>query len=486
MKIAKLICLVICLFLIACEAHKKGLVRKDSNARSYRMYYDGASANNNSELEVRKFRGQLPMANLENIFGDLKALPQDKNKNHVGGWKIHDDLLWSVVASPSLAGVNAMTIDVDGTFSSAIDLNGDGMADIVDIRLGDGSRFSFLIEPYGREFFELWLTGRNPLCSDRTIAGMSLSAFGCDEGSSGSSGGGSGDFSGGAAIYDPFDHICDGYSGRGTGLRPPVMAHGGHGYGHMRPWSWRSGTHENGRRHYAEGMAIYEDTEGNHVATIKEITYYNGDGDVVRVVHERVDHEGQGTRTVTDHGADGTTKTHQESFETEVNEDGTYGDDPANHEYATPRESDSSSSPPPTDVNPGGSTTNPGPGDPNDPTGTMAEWCANRSDFVSGVERAAGTDLTSFHIDCDDLVTRSSTNPGDCTILDWARPGDFTGATDAPSATTGCGPFEEPGPDGTCGAVSGIQRLRGRTAWVGSIDLQTMEICNPLVCNPHF
>ncbi|MDH3975858.1 MAG: hypothetical protein OEV42_16415 [Deltaproteobacteria bacterium] len=486
MKIVQLLCLGMCIFLFACEAHKKGLVQKDSKARSYRMYYDGASANDNSELQVRKFRGQLRMASLENIFGDFKKLPEDKNKNRVGGWKVQDDLLWSLVASPSLKALNVMTIGVDGTFSSAIDLDGDSMADIVDIRLGDGSRFSFVTEFPGREFFELWLTGRNPLCSDRTIAGISLSAFGCDEGDSGSSGGGSADLSGGAAIYDPFDHICDGYSRGGTGLRPPVMAHGGHGYGRMRPWSWRTGNHDNGQLRYTEGMAIYEDAEGNHVATIKELTFYNEEGDVVRVIHERVEHDGQGTRTITDHGADGTTKTHSERFETEVEDDGTYGGEPTDHEHAPPSERDSSSSTPPADVNSGGSTTNPGPGDPNDPTGTMAEWCANRGDFVSGVEQASDRDPTSFHIDCDDLVTRTSTNPGDCTIIDWAGPEDFTGATDAPSAATGCGPFEQPGPDGTCGPASGIQRLRGSAAWVGSIDLQTVEICNPLVCNPNF
>lgn len=479
MKIVNIGCMLGCVVLGGCGAAPEEEAVFDKNARQYRMYFDNDATDGNQAFEARKFNGQLRLESVETIFGNLEDLPLDKNQNRVGGWKLHDDLLWSIVAGPSLQAVNIMTIGLDGTFNSTWDLDGDSIADIVDIRLADGSRFSFVTEHAGRGVFERWLAGENPLCHEGSIAGLNLPLFGCDDAGSGSSGGGSagsGSF-GGAGIYDPFDHLCDDYNTGRAGLRPPVMAHGGHGYGRMRPWTWTESTRENGVRQNTVGTAVYEDADGNHVSTTKVITYYNEEGDVTRVIRERVSHDGQGTRTVTDHGADGTTKTERETFETEVDENGDYGPAPEDHERA-PAEA------PPSTETPGSDTTDPGPGgNPGDPTGGMAQWCADRGDFVSGAERAAGTDHAAFNVDCQDFVTQSNAS-GNCTVLEWARPANFSGATEVPSASSGCGPFEQPGPDGSCGAASGIQRLRGNAAWFGSIDLQAIEICNPLVCNP--
>ena len=151
----------------------------DANARTYRLFYDNSSDEAENELQVRYFIGQLGLADIEEKFGDVEALPLDEFGNHVGGPLLEDGLVWNLVMSPSLAGANLVTSDLDGTISSALDLDGDRIADIVDIRLGNGRRISFVTEELGLEVFENWLRGNNPLCDGPLAQELGLEGFGC-------------------------------------------------------------------------------------------------------------------------------------------------------------------------------------------------------------------------------------------------------------------------------------------------------------------
>ena len=175
-------------------------------------------------------------------------------------------------------------------------------------------------------------------------------------------------------------------------------------------------------------------------------------------------------RLITDYGPDGPTDKRKETFEADSVE-------PSSGDYQ----------PGPSASAPGADGSGLGPGE--DPGGEfgggMAEWCAQHHPYVSGVERAAATDPSAIQLDCDDLVGGSSTST-DCSIIEWGRPDDFRSVLERDSAGTGCGPFEQPGEDGTCGPASGIEKLRGMTAWVASADLEEIQIFSPLVCDTGF
>lgn len=454
---------------------------RDANSQRYRMYYDAAiSSKYKNKLMIKQFNGQLRLENLTAIFGNLMKLPEDAYGNRIGGWRNHKNKIWAVTIGPSLETINLVSIGKDGLVSSVFDLDGDGTADIVDTRLPDDSRFTFLTELLGMGVFELWLAGENPLCREQKLLGMHLPAFGCPEGSGGGSGGHEGGSSG--PIYDHWDMLCGDYGGRGNGgLRPPVMAQVGD-TGLPQRVREQSRSHESGEYDgitYSRSRQVYTDEHGNHSLTVTVTVYKDSTTGMTREITETVDNEGRGTREIVDNNpADDSTSVSYEEFETEVDENGEYDDGghPRNHQDApgNPGPSDTSGSS-------GGSHTNPG-GRPGDPNQSMAEWCANQTPVVSGVEQAAAHDPSAFSVGCDDLVKQSYA-AADCTIIDWAGLDDFRGI-DAASAGTNCGPFEQPGPDGTCGAPSGLSRLLGNTAWIGSADLGTVEICDPKVCSP--
>jgi hypothetical protein len=330
-----------------------------------------------------------------------------------------------------------------------------------------------MTEELGLELFQHWLENHDALCGEQQVAGLDLSLFGCGDENGGSGSGGEGENS---FSYDPYEFLCGEFGGRGSqGPNVPVMAQSG--YGRLRPWSWREGRRsEHGPLVYTEGTRIYVDDDNNHVATYKTITFYD-DGRVTRVINERVDNHGHGTRRITDHNPDGSRTETNETFETDVNEDGTYGGDPTDHPRAPESARDAGSGTPTVP------TTGPG-GDPGEGGQSMEEWCAENSPYVSGVEEAAETDHTSFSVDCGDLVGGPSGRP--CTILEWALQRDFMAVLTPPAipAAGGCGPFEQPGPDGDCGPASGVQTLLGSAAWIGSVQLEDFEICNPLLCDP--
>ena len=151
-----------------------------------------------------------------------------------------------------------------------------------------------------------------------------------------------------------------------------------------------------------QGLNLTSITDDGGISSVFD---FKGDG----VIEERADNDGHGQRTITDHNGDGETKTESEEFETEVDENGDYGTSPEQHPRG-PANSGSSGS-----GSSSGAHTRPGRGgDPSDPNGSMAEWCANNEPYVSGVKQAAATDPSAFSVDlgtieiCDPLVR----NPG--------------------------------------------------------------------------
>lgn len=473
MKTSKHVVFLLCTLLLGCDDRPDSEPAfQDRHAKTYRMYIERADG---EAVTIRKFNGQLRVTDFNEIFAESVSLRRDAAGNLVGGWKLHAGQVWRGMVSESGQAMSLTSVDLDGTISMAMDLDGDRIADIVDIRTGDDDRFSFVTDA-GREIFEGWLQGRNPLCDDALLRSLSIPGFGCpgEGGGSGSPGGATGPGAN-SSIRDPFADICAQYRDSQRGLQPPVMTHGEAGYGSDMNWSWTQTSDAEGRRSATVGTVYYRDTEGNHVATYKTYTYYNADGDVVRVINERVDNEGNGERQVTDYADDGTTKTESETFETEINENGEYGTSAQEHERAPEEGVDTSGT-----TASSSSRTNPGTPPGTDMGVDMAAWCEATTPRESGLEQAAATDPAAFALGCDEIAYAGS-NP-DCRIFEWARPGDFEGVT--ASVGGGCGPFEQPGADGTCGPASGIQRLRGHIAWLGSIDLPGIEICNPLVCNP--
>ncbi len=124
--------------------------------------------------------------------------------------------------------------------------------------------------------------------------------------------------------------------------------------------------------------------------------------------------------------------------------------------------------------------------DPDDPgpdgdDTSIQKFCEERG-TPSGVERAAATDPSAFRVSCSDLVSGPS-GGDDCTILEWARPEDFQGALE-PSGNN-CGPFEQPDADGNCGPANAIEKMRGLTAEIASLNLPGLVLCPPIVCNPN-
>jgi hypothetical protein len=131
----------------------------------------------------------------------------------------------------------------------------------------------------------------------------------------------------------------------------------------------------------------------------------------------------------------------------------------------------------------GGATPNPGPFEP-DADESWRQYCeaTDNSDMRSGVETATEQDLSVFR---DPICPTGSPNnsAGNCISLPALRANELEAVTESPDPAGGCGRFEQPGPDGTCGTASRIEML-GRVAWIGQADLGEVLICDPLVCRP--
>ena len=461
----------------------------DPDAQRYRMYYDSSSDPDENELQIRYFDGQIRMADTQVIFGDTDALPTDENGNYVGGPILEDGLLWSLTASPSNIGVILISSDLDGTLSSAIDLDGDEIADIVDIWLGDGRRFTFVTEGLGMGVFEGWLLGKNPLCNIEMGENFGFELFGCgddeDGGGEGGSAGGVGGTSAGPGHVDPLDQLCADYN---TGVSARTLSHGAT-YARNRfitqPVQIINYV-DGGSRTISQIVVSGEDNNYLYTTTIIR-DYVAGSSDPVQETREHVTYNevdgGNGWR-VTQRGTDDGGSL--VPIRVTLRRDATYDTDaPRPGEGTEPRPAgddagDEPGDEPPPPPPPPPDTSNPGPeGDDS----TIADLCSRIENFVSGVEQAAATDPTAFGVSCNDLVGAPA-GGDDCTIIDWARPGDFKGALE-PGKDDGCDEFYERGPGGDCEPTSTLEMLRGRTALIASINFEFVPICPPIVCNPE-
>lgn len=479
----------------------------DPNAQLYRMYFDNPSNESDSEFLVREFTGQIRLADLEALFGNLDEMPQDEHGNYVCGPTVDEGTVWSLVANPSQSGFNLMTSDLDGTHTSAVDLDGDSIADIVDMRLGDGRRFTIVTEALGMDVFEEWLMGGSPLCNRDLGDDLGFAIWGCGEDEEGG-GGGSGEgfvASGGAisdSLYiDPLDQLCAEYdtSRPGFGMNRGLAGHttppGNIRYGYQHVYVYDDDTSS------TVTTAIYEDADGNWTGTQRIIREYDENNKLVRTIVETVDSDGTGQRTIVipakrnEDGSVTLPRVKHQDFEARPDATGDYNGSESNPPTPgqTPdtaggtsggsSESASSADPPPEPPPdpPEGDTGNPGP-DPFDDDTWLADLCAHRG-TPSGVEQAAETDPTTFHVSCGDLVGGSA--PGeDCTVFDWARAEDFQGALE-PGDDDGCGEFEQRGPGGDCEPTDAAEMLRGRTSMILSANLQGVVICPPILCNPE-
>jgi hypothetical protein len=455
----------------------------DPDAQPYRMYFDSSADADENELQIRYFTGQLRLADIEGIFGDTEDLPEDDNGNHVGGPTLKDGLIWSLSLSPSQVGVNLMSRDLDGTLSSAIDLDGDEIVDILDIWLGDGRRFTFVTEGLGMGVFELWLLGRNPLCNIELSPEAGLEEFAIwncaddEDGGGEGAAGASGAPGPGSGYVDPFDLMCADYDSLRPGFNRQVVGQVSGETVFQRDTIWQEFGEGGSAGTRSIDTFVASNEVGEHLYTIKIIRDFDASGEMVQEVRESVNPDGVGSRSILKVYPDGSTAARSEFFEAEVEEDGDYDADSSDPPPPVPNPPDEGPPeeeppPPPPEADPG----DPGPfGDDS----TLAEFCARRG-TPSGVEQAAATDPTAFEVSCGDLVG-APTSGDDCTIFDWARAGDFEGALEG-SNDHNCDPFMDAGPDETCGNKTGIQRMRGNTAFIASLNLPDVVLCSPLVC----
>ena len=479
--------LVVIVLITACNLPTEQIVEEtpipqdnysDPNARIYQMYFDSFSDSAENELQVRRFTGHLHLASIENIFGDPQSLELDENCNYAGGPILAGGLIWYVSLTPDLVGANLISISPDGTISSSFDLDGDRVADIVDIRLGDNRRISFLTEEFGLDVFNMWLRGQDPFCETDLARQLGLPSLGCNDTGSGSSGGGGG--FGGSGIVDPLDMLC---SEHDTGTQSKIISRGP---ARTRTTSVYSddvyGLGSSGIRRNVQTWVVYDSNTGEHLYTHKLIvdTYWRDSvrtgstPEIVQITDETVYPDESGHRETITY-ANGRETSREEGFQAEFNPpDNPYDEDPDDYNL---RESN----PPPDTPRPPSGSGSRDSGPEGDDT-AIAEFCQRRANHQSGVEQAASTDPSSNSVSCNDLVGAPSN--GDCMIIEWARPEDFKDALHPSSDDDGCDTFQQAGESQSCEPTSIKERLRGLTAEIWSLDLPDITLCPPFACDP--
>lgn len=504
------LCMVIFSLLIqGCKAEqpKKSETKWPAKAMEYRVYriIDVADPDDQepvkAKLSVSYFHGLLTQVDAEQLFGDAKRFAVDAHGNRISPLAAKNQHLMSMVKGKHAR--HWLSIAPDGLISSSVDVNGDRVVDLVDTITSDHTH-TIIANELGREFLREWLNGLNPFCDE--IVGLgSIPLFGCEDSDTGGDSGG-GEGPGGAGIGDPLEDICAEYRSGQPAFDPSggVYSHGGHGWGRLSRVGVQSARHrEDGRvthRWYTIGARVYTDDAGNHVSTYREVRYWDKDGNLVRTVEERVDHDGNGTRTVIDHHTDGSRSTRSSRFNTTVNSDGTYSTPPAMNDPDAPEshkqyynDSDDETRDNldnlqrwPEEVTGTGSETHPG--DPDvGVDGDWEIWCkaTTPGQNPSGLEIVTAEDHSLFDREiCIDSLNGSAGQ--NCITIDSSRLMDIESVLDPPGAGTNCGDFEQPGPDGTCGPASGMIRLLGQHVDLSAIKIDDIEICDPLVCQPGF
>ncbi len=475
--------LVIIGFTSACDAQPNQTEipeeLSDPNARMYQMYFDSSSDPAQNVLQVRKFIGQLHMTDIEGIFGDIQSLARDENCNFTGGPVLDDGLIWYVTLTADQVGANLISVSPDGTKSSAFDLDGDRIVDILDIGLLDDRRFTILSELNGLDVAKLWLQGQNPFCSSELIQEIKLPALGCNETGDGESG--AEGFYPGTGIVDPMGLLCSEYD---TSPWAGIMDGSSRARGciHCKVETQQASYIMENRygpdyvRHVTTNTVTNSDTgEVTHITkTIHTYDLGTNPPHLSSIQIENVDSDGHGRRVYTTYDAEGhVEQTGEIDFEVDPEDVGQ-----ANY-------SSEDTSPPAVGCwgNCEPNKSNPGPeGD----DANVAEFCQRRANYRSGLEQAAGEDPTSMSVSCNDLVgDPDMPDDPNCTIVQYAGPEDFMGVLDPPSSDGGCDPNDNP--DQMCEPESigdRIRRVRGRTAELWSLDVPDSKLCPPSVCDP--
>ena len=461
----------------------------DPNAELYRMYFDTSGDMSQNELQVRNFMGNVQIENIEDIFGPLEDLPRDDNGNIVTKIDTEEGSFYLNIASGGFP-VNLASSLPDGTQSSVFDLNGDGTADIVDIQLPDNRRITMVTEFMGLDFFQSWLRNLGEFCQNELTRQFGLANFGCNNSNNESSSGGGSDREGGVSgsrVVDPFDLICAGYP---TGPRASLMKA-------VRPWgyvwdAYSSFTiYNDGSQREGTVVTYHNDLGEAHTET--QYYDYDASGNLVQSTHESVDSNGNGTRTTKTYDGHGNvTGTTTQSISTPVDEQGR-PTGPSSPPQTRPGSNQSTlvtwddivqdGEPVPNiDPNPGtgGSKGDPG---PEGSDMRLADFCAHRGEYRSGVEENADHDPRVTSVSCNDLVGAPSM--GDCVIIEWAGASDFTSILASPSAGP-CGEFQQAGGNGECEPATALERLRGLTSRIASMNLPTVVFCPPIECDPVF
>lgn len=453
-------------------------VFSDKNARMYQMYFDSSADPAQNELQKRRFIGHLHLADIEDIFGDIQSLPMDEDCNYVGGPVLYEGLIWYATISADLVGVNLISFAPDGARSSAFDLDGDRVVDILDLRLADNRRFSFFTEQLGLDVFKNWLQGLDPFCNSELIRQLGLPELGCDERGDGSSGGDG--FAPGSGIVDPFDMLCSEYdTSPGSGIlnlgtrsqrsddirRTSILEPEAY-------WSANPSVYKVVETFVTENLTTGEIERIDKIITTVDAS--TNPPHVVTVVTETVYPSGHGVREYQSYNSDGTPSgpPSRENFNVHPDD---RGQDNYDHESSSPAAYLPETFPP---SSTGGTQGDPGP--EGDDT-AVAEFCQRRANHQSGAEQAAGQDPSSMSVSCDDLVGAPSS--GNCTILEWARPEDFRDVLHPPTSN-GCDTFQSPDDNRHCEPSNIQERLRGLTAQLWSLDAPEISICPAIVCDP--
>lgn len=481
--------------------------RERYDARVYRLYHfepvpalataasDGQSQ---ARYEVSYFEGLITQADVESVFGEQVEFSTDDAGNRISPVAFVDGSRISMLEGP--AAINWLSVGPGGQLVSSIDVHKDGVIDLSDTVLPNLER-DIIANDIGRELLEQLRRGQSPWCSE--LAGVTdRPLFGCgdDSGAGDGSAGGATGGSAGQGLADPFESICAEYrdASRAGSFGGGVYAHGGHGRGHLARtggFHLRDNDEDNNRRMYFVGIQVHEDDAGNHVRTVRETRYYDEDHNVVRTIVETVDHDGNGERVVTDHGPGDRSTSRRSRFRTEVNEDGTYDtptpfqddDAPESHkryfseqEEEWQEEYDEAPNWPESIT---GETLPPDPG--GDISGGWTEWCAatERDKRPGGVESVADADHGVFD---REICLNDGTVPQDCITLNRSGIFDLESMLAPPAAGNNCGPYEQPGPDGTCGPARTRLPMLGGHMDLSAIDIEGIELCDPLVCNPGF
>lgn len=158
----------------------------DAAGRAADLRYTVSMRNAPTQYRVLEFDGPTAQPTVEAWSGTLRLLPAARlgrlerldfpvfGRRVVDGWyRTLDGDLAKVVVDSSRRRVGQFVLGADGAWSMSLDLDGDGIVDLLDVISPDGIRRMVVEERLGRGALDAFLLGENPLCVPGGVPGLS-------------------------------------------------------------------------------------------------------------------------------------------------------------------------------------------------------------------------------------------------------------------------------------------------------------------------